>query len=407
MGSTSKKDKSTVTVTTPEPGPDEVMARKQAQAANTLGMQQLGYTWGPGSQKIDVYNPEAAQRYINANPDIAQSLGVNGAATEEQLQGAWQHFANAGNQEGRDWSIAGPEGWQKNAPTPEEQQRASREKEIEDLAYRKLTGQITPEDRALVEQEYSSASAVGRSNIQADMQRMLDQIKQSGVEAAGARGLSAADTPIFGQVAKQQRLLGEDTGRNITNLETSLQGAKAGAMLDVGYRQQMFGQALREFQQGLQQQSFMNQQTIADAFANTALGLGNLRSRNVTQVSKGTGSAGAGAQGAGQIMGGAGGLMGGLGSMMEAFGSNSSRDFKDNIENVDLEEILADLEKMNVYTWNYKPTFKDDRRHIGPVTEESPEIVVQDKQLITQDCIGFLFATVKALHAKVRELEEK
>lgn len=217
---------------------------------------------------------------------------------------------------------------QPRALTPEEQQQKDRDAQLMDLAYKKMTGQISDEDRALVEQEYGAAMEVGKSNIQSEFQRQLDalnlgesrgyediqqqlmrgteDITKAYATDAQERGLQGTDTPILGERAKSfqrfgqdvsmlgqrhsedvnrnKRLLSEDALRNVTNLETSMGGAKAGALLDTGYRQQLFAQGMREFQAQLQQNAVANRQMIANSFQSTALGLGVLRSRNYTST---------------------------------------------------------------------------------------------------------------------------
>jgi hypothetical protein len=257
--------------------------------------------------------------------------------------------------------------------------------------------------------------------------RMYEDINQQARGAAASRGLNMTDSPISGEREKiltrfgedqsrNKRMLGEDFGRNLRNFETSLSGAQAGATLDVGQRQQIFAQSLRQFQEGLQQQAFANRQMIGESFANTAMGLGNLRSRNVQQTTTGMGSSGSSAS---SIMGGAGGFMQGIGSLFSAFGGSSaggaaggassglsgmfsSREYKENIEPADIDKFLEELESTPIYEWSYKG---DSRRHIGPVTEEAPKVMVDEKMLVPIDYLGFLFGALKALNEKVKRLE--
>jgi hypothetical protein len=85
----------------------------------------------------------------------------------------------------------------------------------------------------------------------------------------------------------------------------------------------------------------------------------------------------------------------GMGAMM------SSRDFKENIEPAEMDTILDQVAATPIYRWNYKG---DARRHIGPVTEEAPEMIVDGKILVSVDYMGFMLAAIKALNEKVKQL---
>jgi hypothetical protein len=124
-----------------------------------------------------------------------------------------------------------------------------------------------------------------------------------------ARGLTANDTPALREVGLQK-----------SAMETGLRGAEASSLLDVGQRNQMFGQAMMEFRKGLDQQAFMNKAMIGQSAFASAGGLANIRSLNQTnsgsQFTKGTGPASGG--GAKMGAGMAGGAMSGAmaGSMI-------------------------------------------------------------------------------------------
>jgi hypothetical protein len=286
------------------------------------------------------------QEKVVTPPPTAEETEVqkkSAALTDFQAQEAGLELVK-----GEDGSYS----YKKRALTAEEQQHHDRMVELEDLAYKKMTGTISPEDRALVEQEYGAAAATGKSNIQSEFQRALGELNigsqrgfqdiqtelQRGTEdinrtsrqSAAARGLNLGDTPIqnetqrnfqrFGEdvnktssrlqedVNTNKRLLGEDLNRNVTNLETNLQGAKAGAMLDVGQRQQMFGQAITQFQSQLQQQAVLNRATIQQAFQNTSMGLGQLRTSGNRTVN----TTGGQSPFTGALIGGAGGALSGF-----------------------------------------------------------------------------------------------
>lgn len=100
---------------------------------------------------------------------------------------------------------------------------------------------------------------------------------------------------------------------------------------------------------------------------------------------------------------------GGFGALFKGIGSlagglfGSSRDFKEKIEPY-TGDVLDMVENTPIYTWYYKG---DDQMHVGPVTEEAPEIIVSadGKALVSINYMGFMFAAIKALNAKVARLE--
>lgn len=103
--------------------------------------------------------------------------------------------------------------------------------------------------------------------------------------------------------------------------------------------------------------------------------------------------------------------------------TGSSRTFKENFKEVDLEGTLAKIEKLQVLDWNYK---KDDSsvRHVSPLAEEfyaAFRLGGDEKHLAPSDMAGVNLAAIKALKqlvdqkdrqiaelsARVRELEKK
>jgi hypothetical protein len=83
----------------------------------------------------------------------------------------------------------------------------------------------------------------------------------------------------------------------------------------------------------------------------------------------------------------------------------SSREFKENFEVINEEELLAKIEKLDIKKWNYKGT---DEVHIGPVAEEFKELfqlgVKDDNQHIsTLDALK----SVQILNKKVGEKDKQ
>ena len=294
-----------------------------------------------------------------------------------------------------------------------------RQRQIQDLAEQRqleeLSGQPSERTKELVGETFESARTMGEEDIQ-----------RFATELAGSRGFERTDSPVAQEAFKAQR-----------DLTTGLRSAEAGALLDVGQRNQLFGQSLREFQSGLdfnrfsqtlsaggfvqgrslnslnsilaiqdfqnslRQQATQNRLNIGGVASNLAGQTGNLRLAGfqpqlVTKKSGGFNIGGV-AQGIGAA---AGGFI------------VSSTIFKDNLEALetgDYQDILDSLERTPVYRWTYKPEFNDERRHIGPITEQAPkEIVTEDGMAVVPiDYLGFMMAALKGLQEKVNNLEAK
>ena len=84
----------------------------------------------------------------------------------------------------------------------------------------------------------------------------------------------------------------------------------------------------------------------------------------------------------------------------------SSRALKENNEPVDYDDILESVEALEVEGWNYRDDVAK-RRFIGPYAEDFQELFgVGDGETIDPvNAFGVLLAAVKALTARVRELE--
>lgn len=100
---------------------------------------------------------------------------------------------------------------------------------------------LSPGQQAQLDTIYGNAQQQGEQ----DLRRFAEEL-------AAARGMHLTDAPIGAEVLRQQRDL-------TTNLET----AKAQAQLDFGQSQQVFGEGVRQFQAGLQQQALQNRLSLA------------------------------------------------------------------------------------------------------------------------------------------------
>ena len=171
--------------------------------------------------------------------------------------------------------------------TPQELQDEEFDKQARDFALRKIRGQVTPEEEALVDAAFRPSE-----------ERGMESIRQFGIELAGQRGLSLSDTPIGKEVlSAQERLL------------SNLGGARAASLLNIGSTQQQFGLGLQEFQRDLQQRAMVNRLALAGQTGQSALGLGQIRA-NLFRPTVVPGSPGLG----GSALSGGLGMLGSLGS---------------------------------------------------------------------------------------------
>jgi len=215
-----KSTTSTTTTNVPPPTPEESQAKDLANQINLLNLKEQGYD----------------AKWIEDTPSTYDRKGN-------------VKVAGKGH-----WDIT------ERALTPEEQAAKARDAELEQLAYNRLKGVADPETQKLVDETFQGQREAGNE----ELKRFLS-------EQAAARGMSVTDTPLL-------RELGLQKG----NLETQLRGAQSAALLDVGQRNQIFAQALREFQTNLRQQAFLNRAGISESAAQTALGLGRLRTANTS-----------------------------------------------------------------------------------------------------------------------------
>jgi len=95
-------------------------------------------------------------------------------------------------------------------------------------------------------------------------------------------------------------------------------------------------------------------------------------------------------------------------SASRTFISASSRAAKQDIVEIDERNILDRVAQMPIYEWSYKSA--PASRHIGPMAEEYHEefgLAGGGKGLAGTDMAGLSLASIKALHAQLRELKEQ
>lgn len=87
----------------------------------------------------------------------------------------------------------------------------------------------------------------------------------------------------------------------------------------------------------------------------------------------------------------------------------SSREFKEDFETIDNEDLLEKINKMSITKWKYKGT---NETHIGPMAEEFKElfdlgIVGENKSISTIDASGIALSAIQALYKKNQDLEQQ
>jgi len=225
-------------------------------------------------------------------------------------------------------------------------------------------------------------------------ERGEEDINQFATQLAGSRGFEKTDSPIADAAFRAQG-----------DLTLGLRSAEAGSLLNIDQNQQLFAASLLDFQQSLRQQGVNNRANLLGFAGAATAQSGNLRASLFRPQTVGTTTQGFPL---GQIAQGAGSAIGGL----AAGGFFSSKQFKDDIEafdTADYQQVLDSLEQTPVYRWTYKPEFEDNRRHIGPITEQAPkEIVTEDGMAVVPiDYLGFMMAALKGLQEKVNKMEAK
>ena len=119
---------------------------------------------------------------------------------------------------------------------------------VEELATQQLLDRL--EGRAPVLPE-AAAKRIGQ-RFDLAQRRGSESLKTFSEELAGMRGMRPTDSPIGGDVLRQQRELTE-----------GLESARAGSELDFGQTEALFAQSLSNFQNQLRQQAFQNRLAMA------------------------------------------------------------------------------------------------------------------------------------------------
>lgn len=296
------------------------------------------------------------------------------------------------------------------------------QKEIRELSEQRaiatLKGEappLSPQQEKQIEGLYGAAETAGQRGI-----------RQFAEELAASRGLRLTDTPIGAEVLTKER-----------EFQEALQGAKAGAKLNVGQSQQVFTENVRQFQEGLRQTAFQNRlalvgrsatPTFATGLAGTSAAqisplLSTLSQERIAGATKTQTESGGGTDlaGIGSLLGGAGSALSGLVAAGPALGSAgsavmsllpligfSSAKFKRDILPLDRDEYdraLARVRETPITRYRYKWEANRGPKHIGPILELAPPEITDDGETVNLlDYAGLQHAALKAVDRKVEAL---
>lgn len=279
----------------------------------------------------------------------------------------------------------------------EEEAESPVQKEIRELSEQKalatLKGEalpLSPQQEAQIEQYYGAAETEGQRSI-----------RQFGEELAASRGMTLADSPIGAEVLRREK-----------EFQQSLEGAKAGAKLNVGQAQQGFAESVRQFQENLRLQAYQNRLSLlgrgtgTSALSTTSTGGVSQNISNLlnTLSAERLGTATKTQSGAGFDVTS---LFAPAATLGAALITSSAR-YKRNIRPLDKDEYskaLARVRATPITRYRYK--WEEDRGepHIGPILELAPPEITDDGKTVNLlDYSGLLHASLKAVDRRVSEL---
>ena len=85
----------------------------------------------------------------------------------------------------------------------------------------------------------------------------------------------------------------------------------------------------------------------------------------------------------------------------------SSGDFKENIVEPDMENLIGQLNKIDIKKFNYKEEMNVPGTFFGPIVEETPSEFTEGKAVNLYNLVGALIATVQEQNKRISELESK
>lgn len=217
--------------------------------------------------------------------------------------------------------------------------------------------------------------------------RLASMTDVSGLESAAARNFDQIVGPGI-----QAQLTAGGMGRQGAYGEAASQ-AGAQMALPIALQAQQAQGNLAQYIGGIGQ----NRNTLIANTANPSLQGGS----PLTTIGGSSSGGQPGSSVAGTI-GAVGGALGGFGTLatgLAALFGGSSRIFKENIAPLSEDEVMSDVRKTPIYTWNYKGS---KRRQIGTIIEEAPKMLSHDSGL-TLDPINYL----GMLHVGLKNIDKR
>jgi len=259
---------------------------------------------------------------------------------------------------------------------------------------------LSPQQEKFIDESFAEAERVA-----------TQKLRSFADELAATRGLRVTDTPI-----------GEVALREGANLGAQLSGARAVAKLDASQTQQAFGESVRQFQESLKQQAFMNRLALTGTAgqpgatlgaANLALAAPTITNANLLGQMGTERLASAARKQTGVY---SPGFFDYFSATAQALGAAagayaSSARFKRDIAPLDVDEYeraRLKIKETPVVRFAYKWDEPDERPHLGIVIETSPEEVSRDG--LTLDLPGYMgltLAAVKGVDRRIDRLEAR
>ena len=280
-------------------------------------------------------------------------------------------------------------------------------------------GAATPEEIRLIEEAGAAGLAGGEINIERFETEALGKLRE---ELAPSLGLRPSDTPILdrGGVVAAEALRQKGT------LSAAIQQSGATSRLNfplarsqllqagVG-AQQTLQESVRQFQEQLRTQAFINRLNLTGQTAGLGLGLATGFQPNLAGLSGVLGGLRGGTQTQTTSQGFFPTLFQGisaLGGGLEGVGAvtrpstASSRDVKTDKRILDEEDIAEKVIDLPVESWRY---IGDEKEHVGPYAEDFTEAfgLGDSKTIDLRDLAGVTMAAVKGLGKKIERLEGK
>lgn len=294
---------------------------------------------------------------------------------------------------------------------------------LEDL---RRGGAATPEEIKLIEEAGAAGLDIGETNIERFQTEGLRALRE---ELAGSLGLRPGDTPILDRGA----IVAAEALRQKGQLSSGIQLAGATAKLNFPLArsqliqagttaQQTLQESIRQFQEQLRTQAFINRLNVTGQVGGLGLGLATGNQPNLAGLSSVLADArianrtstttrsggGFGLADAFSGIGAIGGLLSGVGAVTgpgSLFGG-SSREIKTDKQPLDDEAVADKVIDLPVERWRY---IGDEKEHVGPYAEDFTEAfgLGDSATIYFPDLAGVTLVAVKGLGKKIERLEGK